>query len=111
MVEEVPQVCACLGHPSQDVSLVASSSCLSESWASKTVGMMVGQASPGWSRIFSFKSLEERRELMKAAVAWSSAVLPGKLGAEPGATVLLSGIPRIFTMASLVMLSYFLHSS
>ena len=63
MVEEVLQDCNCLGTPPVRLSLVAPSPCLSENWASKTAGMLVGQASSGWSRIFSFKSCEERKEM------------------------------------------------
>ena len=52
---------------------------------------------------------------MKAAVAWSSAALRQRAarstGTVHGATVSLSETPRIFTMASLAMLSYFLHSA
>ena len=54
------------------LSFLAPSPCLSESWASKTAGMLVGQASSGWSRIFYFKSWEERKEMMKAAVCTSA---------------------------------------
>ena len=43
MVEEVPQVCACLEHPSQDVSLVSFYLCLSVSWTSQIMRMFVLQ--------------------------------------------------------------------
>ena len=95
--------------------LVASSPCFSVNVFSMSAEKAEVQASSGRFSIFSFRSWEERRELVKAAKAWSSAALRPNPPRSTGSWacvhwVLLMGTPRILIMASLVMLLSSLHS-